>query len=109
MTHTPTTQWCVHLPISSDVSPSALIHKQRGNGEKLHAQRRNSKSERNIDKTLQIWCRVYNHSPLRINTCQLKPSTIHFYALSINCTTKLILHAHPLTVWSQEMHRIGCF
>ena len=41
---------------------------------------------------LQGLPRVYNHSPLRIDTCHLKPSTIHFYALSINCTSKIILH-----------------
>ena len=52
--------------------------------------------------------RVYNHSPLRIDTCHLKPSTIHFYTFSINCTNKTILHVHPLTMWSQEMQGIGC-
>ena len=74
------------------------------------------KGERNKDETLRIWCdtiprasRVYNHSPLRINTRHLKPSTIHFYALSINCMSNIILHAHPLTVWSQEMHGIAFF
>ena len=53
--------------------------------------------------------RVYSHSPLRIDTCHPKPSTIHFYALSIDCTRKIILRAHPLTVWSHKMPGIGCF
>ena len=53
--------------------------------------------------------RVYNHSPRRIGTCHLKPSTIHCYTFSITFTSKIILHAHPLTMWSQEMHALAAF
>ena len=38
-----------------------------------------------------------------------KPSTKHFYAFSINCTSKKVLHAHSLIVRSQEMHGIAFF